>query len=76
MIIESIPKALLERNPDLPAITAAIEEFKARKPVTQKSAKTGQLMVVEEDERLGVLVVICDGRVVYRSRSTGKLNPS
>jgi hypothetical protein len=76
VIIESIPKDLLERNPDLPAITAAIEEFKAHKPVTQRSAKTGQLMVVEEDKELGVLVVICDGRVVYRSRAAGELNPS
>ena len=76
MIIESIPKALLERNPDLPAITAAIEEFKAHKPITQKSAKTGQLMVVEEDKELGVLIVICDGRIVYRSRAAEKRNPS
>ena len=29
MIIESIPKVLLERNPDLPAIHAAIEEVQS-----------------------------------------------
>ncbi len=65
---EPIPKVLLDRNPDLPAIMAAIEEFKADKPITQRSSKTGALMAVQEDKELGVLIVICDGRVVYRSR--------
>ena len=75
MTIESIPKALLELNPDLPAIITAIEEFKAHKPVTtQRSAKTGQLMIVEEDKELGILVVICDGCLVYRSRAKGQLS--
>jgi len=71
MLTEYIPKFLLKRNPDLPAITTAIEEFKANKPITQKSVKTGQLMEVKEDKELGVLVVVCDGRVVYRSRAKG-----
>jgi hypothetical protein len=75
MIIESVPKSLLHRNPDLPAILAAIEEFKAHQPITQRSAKTGQLMIVEEDKELGILVVICDGHVVYRSRAAGELSP-
>jgi hypothetical protein len=63
-----LPKALLERNPDLPAIMAAIDEFKADKPVTQRSSATGELMTVQEDKELGVLIVVSDGRVVYRSR--------
>ncbi len=74
MVTESTPKILLERNPDLPAIIAAIEEFKAHKPVTQKSTKTGQFMTVQENKELGVLIVICDGQVVYRSRATTELD--
>jgi hypothetical protein len=68
MASEPIPKILRDRTPDLPTIIAAIEEFKANKPVTQRSSKTGELLVVQEDEELGVLIVICDGHVVYRSR--------
>jgi len=68
MTDELIPKVLLNRHPDLPAIMAAIEEFKANKPVTQRSSKTGKLMIVKEDLELGILLVICDKHVVYRSR--------
>ncbi|HXG17820.1 MAG TPA: hypothetical protein VNN62_01935 [Methylomirabilota bacterium] len=75
MASEPIPKVLLDRNPDLPAILTAIEEFKANKPVTQRSSKTGELMSVKEDKELGVLIVICDGRVVYRSRRTPSESP-
>lgn len=71
MQVESIPKALLENHPELPAIHAAIEEFKAHKPITQRSSRTGQLMEVQEDTTLGVLIVICDGHIVYRT-STAK----
>lgn len=55
---------------NLPAIMRAIEEFKTNRPVTQRS-QTGALMVVKEDQELGVLIVVCDERVVYRSRFKG-----
>jgi hypothetical protein len=68
MADEPIPKVLLDRHPELPAIMAAIEEFKANKPVTQRCSQTGNPMFVQEDKELGVLVVMCGDRVVYRSR--------
>ena len=62
-----IPKVLLERHPELVAVMAAIDEFKANKPITQRSSVTGELMKVTEDAALGVLTVVSDGKIVYRA---------
>jgi hypothetical protein len=65
---DSFPKVLLDRHPELPAVMAAIDEFKANRPISQRSPTTGELMVVREDRELGILTVVCDGKVVYRAK--------
>lgn len=35
--------------------------------MTQCSQKTGALMIVQEDRELGILIMICDGRVILLS---------
>ena len=65
-----IPRAIRERNPDLPRAMKAVEEFRSGRPVTQRSTVTGELMQVYENKRIGLLEVIANGKVVYRSRFT------
>ena len=49
-------------------IEKAIEEFKAGKPITQRSVDSNEPLVVEESERLGFLLVRAGGRVLYRAK--------
>ena len=65
---ESFREFLLRKNPSLPVIEAAIEAFKAGKPVTQRCVETGEPLVVEESEKLGFLQVRAGNRVLYRTR--------
>ncbi len=65
---ESFRAYLLRKEPNLPVIEKSIEEFKAGKPVTQRSVDTGEPLVVEESKRLGFLLVRAGQRVLYRAK--------
>jgi hypothetical protein len=48
----------------------AIEEFRNGRPITQRSTVTGELMQVYENKAIGLLEVIANRMIVYRSRFT------
>ena len=75
---ESLRAYLLRKEPDLAVIEKAIEQFKAGKPVTQRSVDSGEPLVVEESKQLGFLLVRAGGRVLYRAKlakETGAVDP-
>ena len=64
------PRGIRERNPDLPRAMKAIEEFRSGRAITQRSTVTGELMQVYENKAIGLLEVVANGKIVYRSRFT------
>jgi hypothetical protein len=65
-----IPRAIKERNPDLPSAMKAVEQFRSGRPVTQRSTVTDEPMEVYENKQIGLLEVVANGKIVYRSRFT------
>lgn len=63
-----IPASLLEKNPNLPLIESALDAFAAGQPVDQIWPETGETLVVENDDELGIRTVRAGTKVVYRSR--------
>jgi len=63
-----IPASLVEKNPNLPLIESALDAFAAGRAVDQIWPETGEVLVVENNEEHGMLVVRAGTKIVYRSR--------
>lgn len=64
---EKIPKHMLDKNPQLEQIFAAIEEFRESGNSTVLCPKCDGVVKVVEDRQIGYLETICDcGYCKYR----------
>ncbi len=74
-----IPKALLNKHPELAQVAAALAAYQAGKDVITSCGVCGEGLIVEEFSEIGVLVVTCPcGCTHYRTRWTpfeSSLNP-
>ena len=65
---KSLFDRIRERQPNFDRMNAALDEFAAGKPVTQRTVDTNEPIVITQDKFLGVTYVTAGNRVLARSK--------
>lgn len=65
---EGIPLAILKRHPELAAVSAALAEWRAGRPITARCPSCDSLIMITDVEATGDLVVSCEkGHILFRA---------